>query len=102
MTKRMKHPTPWRAVLHGLADAEGHLVYVDGSDHATNAKRIVRAVNAYESPLARAERAVVREVVKRLKTIGRNGYTDLQWGGSIGHAVTRLLAARAKATRGGR
>ena len=87
-----KHPTPWHINIDGyLSDADGG--EMDPADSFLQ-ERIVRAVNAYESSAAKAERAVVRAAVKASKS---EIWTDLSL---VDDAVDRLLAVRAKAKRG--
>ncbi len=90
---RQKHPTPWRHDCGGstssVVDANGEIVLMPGMPRELTS-RIVRAVNAFESPVARAERAVVKAAVACRKGAP---YVRLQ------EAVDRLLAARARAKK---
>jgi len=61
-----KHPTPWKVTRQPSTNDIHECVYIDdGARYSFTlpkwcALRIVRAVNAYESPVSKAERAVVR------------------------------------------
>ena len=98
----MKHPTPWKVSSHPSTSAPYECVYIDDVIRYAftlpkwGARRIVKAVNAYESPVSKAERAVVRAAVRASKS---ELWADLN---AVDDAVDRLLAARAKAEKGAR
>jgi hypothetical protein len=99
----LKHQTPWKVSKQESVEAIHPCVYVDdGARRAFTlpawcARRIVRAVNTYESPVATAERAVVRAAIKlKIDDIRARDIWNLY------RAVVRLLSARAKAKKGAR
>ncbi len=88
------HPTPWRVAEDGIVDADG--AYVRGQQ-----ARIVRAVNAYESPTAAAERAVVKAAVAFMAVRDDDTALRIQERydaiDRLRVAVDRLLAVQARA-----
>lgn len=102
--KKRTHPTPnpgpWRVSIWGIEDAEGNGVSSSLMSDPLYA-RIVRAVNAYESKVARCERAVVKRAEFIRKWID-NGHICVRQEPAIRQlvmAVDRLNAAKAKARR---
>ncbi len=101
MTKRKQHPAPWR---HGkptsqqwdppVLDADGEVVLSE-AEYLDVTLRCIRAVNAYESKTARAERLVLSTWVKFHKQQRFNSDT---WA-LLKARTDRLLAARAKGKR---
>ncbi len=105
MTRRAKHPAPWAydENFNDFVDAAGVAVALNSYTSRDTAERIVRAVNAYESPVAKAERAVTRIAVRaRLCAMNHPTPCPARCGAKLYLAVDRLLAARARAKRAGR
>lgn len=93
MSKR--NPTPW---VNGPGGAYEDAFTLDGRGvlFMHERARIVRAVNAYESPLACAERGLLRAVDRWLGTSNMDGKNNERLA-AVGVAHKCLLKARAKA-----
>lgn len=95
--KRKTHPTPWYVEDTGsspaICDREGDFVInCNGGHPRALTERIVKAVNAAESPVAKVERAVVKAAMSDVGSFP--AYLE-----RLDVACDRLLAARRKAKK---
>lgn len=98
MSKRT-HPTPWSMTRTSLgrpaiSDATHHHVVLE-----LETWRIVRAVNAYESPVARAERIFLKTAELAARCFAYEDHISTRDAIDLAANYKRLLAARAKAKK---
>lgn len=86
--KKRTHPMPWRfsTVLRCVVDADGWEIDQKSADRA------IAAGSTLESPVSRAERAVVKAA---MDIYLRGGFCDV----NLHRSLERLEAAKAKARR---